>query len=82
VDGLALGGRGLKDTTRLASSPVDIWRDIASTNQDNIAQAIDEFIEVLLSLKPGSRATDDPMGTVFESAARWKRVLESGRERA
>jgi prephenate dehydrogenase len=81
VDGLALGGRGLKDTTRLASSPVDIWRDIASTNQDNIAQAIDEFIDVLLSLKPGSRPTDDdPMGTVFESAARWKRVLESGRE--
>ena len=75
------GPRACSDTTRLASSPPDIWRDIASTNQDNIAQAIDELIEVLLSLKPGSRPTDDdPMGTVFESAARWKRVLEAGRE--
>jgi prephenate dehydrogenase len=81
ADGLALGGRGLKDTTRLASSPVDIWRDIAETNQDNIAQAIDEFVEVLLSLKPGARAANDPLGTVFDSAARWKRVLETDRER-
>src|SRR5438309_2220370 len=31
-EGLALAGRGLADTTRLASSPADIWRDIAATN--------------------------------------------------
>ncbi len=37
ADGLALAGRGLRDTTRLASSPADIWRDIAATNQDNMA---------------------------------------------
>ena len=29
-DGLALAGRGLVDTTRLASSPAEIWRDIAA----------------------------------------------------
>src|ERR1051326_1577859 len=29
-DGLVLAGRGLADTTRLASSPADIWRDIAA----------------------------------------------------
>src|SRR5215470_17265077 len=31
-DGLTLAGRGLIDTTRLASSPAEIWRDIANTN--------------------------------------------------
>ena len=44
AEGLALAGRGLRDTTRLASSPPDIWRDIAATNADNIARAIDELI--------------------------------------
>jgi prephenate dehydrogenase len=31
ADGLALAGRGLADTTRLAASPPDIWKDIAAT---------------------------------------------------
>ncbi len=39
AEGLALAGRGLRDTTRLASSPPDIWRDISASNADNIARA-------------------------------------------
>src|SRR5579864_5683144 len=31
-EGLSLAGRGLADTTRLASSPPGIWRDITGTN--------------------------------------------------
>jgi prephenate dehydrogenase len=73
--GLALAGRGLQDTTRLASSPPDIWRDIAATNQDHIALAIDELVEVLTRMKTGGEALDE----TFESAARWKHVLEAGR---
>lgn len=76
--GLALAGRGLRDTTRLASSPVDIWRDIASTNRDNIIPAIDELIDVLVRMKSGS----DAIAATFESAAHWKRVLDQGREPA
>jgi prephenate dehydrogenase len=81
IDGLALAGRGLSDTTRLASSPVDIWRDIAATNQDNIGRAVDELVAILLRLKAGSQAAGDPLGTTFESAAHWKRVLEAGRDK-
>ena len=73
--GLALAGRGLQDTTRLASSPPDIWRDIAATNQDHIAQAIDELVEVLTRMKTSGEALDE----TFESAARWKHVLEADR---
>jgi len=80
IEGLSLAGRGLSDTTRLASSPVGIWRDIIATNQDNIAQAIDELVDILLRLKAGARDGTDPLGTTFDSAAHWKRVLEAGRE--
>jgi prephenate dehydrogenase len=81
IEGLSLAGRGLSDTTRLASSPVDIWRDIIATNQDNIARAIDELVGILLRLKAGAQDGTDQLGTTFDSAAHWKRVLEAGREK-
>jgi prephenate dehydrogenase len=73
-DGLALAGRGLVDTTRLASSPADIWRDIAGTNADQLGPALDRLIAVLQSLRSdldsGSRLAD-----VFAEAARWREQL-------
>ena len=38
--GLRLTGRGLADTTRLASSPADIWRDICATNVDDVGTCL------------------------------------------
>jgi len=78
IDGLALAGRGLQDTTRLASSPPDIWRDISATNRDHIGTAIDELVDLLLRMKQGG----DTLGETFESAARWKQVLEAGKVKA
>jgi prephenate dehydrogenase len=74
ADGLALAGRGLRDTTRLATSPAGTWRDIVLTNGDNIARAIDDLRDALERLKrdDGSLPLDD----IFTSAARWKGVLE------
>jgi len=76
-EGLALAGRGLVDTTRLASSPAAIWRDIAATNADQIGPALDALIAVLQSLRAdlpvGSRLED-----VFADAARWREQLTSG----
>src|SRR5262245_28263415 len=73
-DGLSLAGRGLADTTRLASSPPDIWRDIAATNADEIGPALDELIALLKDLrkdlKSGSRLAE-----VFDEAARWRETL-------
>jgi prephenate dehydrogenase len=79
AEGLALAGRGLRDTTRLASSPAQTWRDIAATNADNIAMALDDLIAALQQLKsapdaPGPAPT--PLDRLFTSAARWKGVLE------
>jgi prephenate dehydrogenase len=75
-EGLALAGRGLRDTTRLASSPANIWRDIAASNQDNIAAAIDDLVAVLLSLKPAPTGAAEALDRTFDSASQWKQVLE------
>ena len=40
VDLDAIGGRALREATRLASSPYSMWRDIAFTNTPNLEQAM------------------------------------------
>jgi prephenate dehydrogenase len=76
---LALAGRGLVDTTRLASSSATIWTDICATNADQIGPALDAFIARLLELR---RGLDDgeAIEAVFENAARWRDRLMEGRE--
>jgi prephenate dehydrogenase len=73
-EGLALSGRGLADTTRLASSPADIWTDIAATNADEIRQALDALIAVLESMRT-DLSNGDRITEVFNTAARWRERL-------
>jgi prephenate dehydrogenase len=75
-DGLALSGKGLADTTRLASSPADIWKDIAVTNADEIGPALDALIAVLQDLRR-DLPNGDKLTDVFTEAARWRRTLKS-----
>ena len=72
--GLELAGRGLIDTTRLASSPAEIWRDIASTNADEIRPALDTLIAILEDLR-GDLTSGDRLAEVFEDAGRWRDKL-------
>ena len=81
--GLSLTGRGLADTTRLASSPPTIWRDICSTNADEIRRALDALIVELSTLRDGLEK-DGVVERVFESAAEWRGLLPKkprGRDR-
>ncbi len=50
-EGLSLAGTGLRDTTRLASSPADTWRDVTATNVDALGAAIDDLTVVLQRLR-------------------------------
>ncbi len=77
-EGLAFAGRGLRDTTRLASSPAATWRDIIATNADNVSGALDDLIGALQRLKAASDRSPSDLDEVFLSAARWKGVLEHG----
>ncbi len=75
-EGLALAGRGLADTTRLASSPPDIWQDIAATNADEIGPALDALIAVLQDLR-GDLSEGERLNEVFVEAARWRASAEA-----
>jgi prephenate dehydrogenase len=76
-EGLPLAGRGLHDTTRLASSPASPWRDIVASNGDNITTAIDDLILALQQLKTAARPEGmADLERMFMSAGRWKGVLE------
>jgi len=73
-DGLALAGRGLVTTTRLASSAPTIWKDIAATNVDEIGQALDTFIALLQDLRQD--LTDgDRLSEIFDEARSWRQRL-------
>ena len=74
-DGLALAGRGLVDTTRLASSPPEIWKDIAATNADEIGPALDTLIACCRSCAR-DLADGDRLAEVFADAARWREKLK------
>jgi prephenate dehydrogenase len=73
-DGLGLAGRGLADTTRLAGSPPDIWRDITATNADQIGPALDELIALLQDLRRDLPA-GDRLTEVFSNASRLRELL-------
>ena len=77
-DGLALSGRGLADTTRLASSPADIWKDICATNADEVRVALDALIVELGQVR--DNLTDGrTIDRVFDSAYRWRTALAARR---
>ena len=77
-DGLALSGRGLADTTRLASSPADIWRDICATNADEIGIALEALIGELQATRD-HLAEGQAIDRIFDSASKWRATLAARR---
>ena len=78
-EGLALAGRGLVDTTRLASSPPSTWVDICAVNADVVEGALEALIARLTELRADLRA-GAVIHRVFEDAAHWRAELMKGRE--
>jgi len=74
IDGLRMAGRGLVDTTRLASSPADVWRDICLTNADAIGDALDCLIARLTQLR-GDLRQGEAIEAIFSAAAKWRAEL-------
>ncbi len=51
VDLLTYAGSAFADLTRVAASPVEMWRDICTSNRDALLVAIEEFEEALSLMK-------------------------------
>jgi prephenate dehydrogenase len=73
-EGLGLAGRGLHDTTRLAGSPPDIWKDTCATNAPPLGEALDQLIARLQELRTGL-GDGQVIERVFRSAQEWKRKM-------
>jgi prephenate dehydrogenase len=76
--GLELAGAGLYDTTRLATSPPGVWRDVAATNEDVLREALDTLIATLTELRD-SLGSGQAIDEVFTSACRWREALQRAR---
>lgn len=48
---MAIGGRALREMTRIAASPYSMWRDVALTNTDNIQQAMQRLEQRLAHIR-------------------------------
>jgi prephenate dehydrogenase len=77
--GLKMAGQGLVDTTRLASSPADVWRDICVTNADEIRAALDLLIDRLSEMRADLERAE-VIDAVFSDAAHWRAELMKGRD--
>ena len=61
-----VGGRALREMTRIAHSPYSMWRDIALTNTQNIDEALLRFEQQLAHLRENLRGPG--LREMFESA--------------
>lgn len=66
----AIGGRALKEMTRLATSPYSMWRDIALTNEDNVQKALHKLEQRLAHIRENLRTRG--LEEEFERAKRFK----------
>jgi prephenate dehydrogenase len=66
-----VGGRALREMTRLGSSPYSMWRDIAYTNTEAIEHALDALEQQLAHLRENLRSP--ALRDEFEQANRFRR---------
>jgi prephenate dehydrogenase len=66
-----VGGRALREMTRLGASPFTMWRDIASTNTEAIQAALNALEQRLAHLRENLRTPE--LRAEFEQANRFRR---------
>jgi prephenate dehydrogenase len=71
----SLAGSGMRDSLRLAASPYSMWRDIAFTNSDNLARALDRLAQAVEQLRTHLKSRD--LENSFAEANRLHKSLKS-----
>ncbi len=68
---MQIGGRALREMTRIGNSPYSMWRDIAITNCENLEQVILRFEQQMTHLRENLKGPG--LRELFESANRFGR---------
>lgn len=66
-----VGGRGLREMTRLGASPFPMWRDIAHTNTETISKTLLAMEQKLADIRENLRTPE--LRSEFEKANRFRR---------
>jgi len=66
-----VGGRALREMTRLGASPYSMWRDIACTNTEAVERALAAFEQRLAHLRENLRTPE--LRSEFEQANKFRR---------
>jgi prephenate dehydrogenase len=75
---LEYSGGGLKDMTRIALSPSELWRDICCYNKDNILSSLDKFSLTVAKLKQHIIDSDwASLEKEFQKAKEARQFIES-----
>lgn len=73
---LPIGGRALREMTRLGASPYSMWRDIAHTNTEAIAASLQALEQRLTHLRENLKTPE--LREEFERANRFRPVYPAG----
>jgi len=71
----AIGGRALRETTRLGASPYSMWRDVAMTNTAEIAQTISALEQRLARIRENLRTPE--LREEFATANKFREKVSS-----
>jgi prephenate dehydrogenase len=63
---LDIGGRALREMTRISGSPYSMWRDIAITNRKNLREALQKLEQRLAHIRENLDSRE--LGAEFERA--------------
>lgn len=71
-------GSGFKDTTRIAKSSPEIWKDIFIMNKDNILKMLDVFIYKIVRIKKliSQRNSEDKIIEFIETAKKLRQKID------
>ncbi|MEN8262036.1 MAG: prephenate dehydrogenase/arogenate dehydrogenase family protein [Nitrospirota bacterium] len=72
------GGKGLKDMTRIALSPTELWRDICACNREELLKTLKKFSSSIAKMTDFIEASDwTGLEKEFKRAKEAKKLVES-----
>ncbi len=72
---LDIGGRALREMTRIAGSPYSMWRDIAITNRKNLSEALQQLEQRLAHIRENLNSRE--LAAEFERAHQLRKSQKS-----